>query len=82
MTYMQLIEPVGDDRTRVTMRVQRPRTRKDQAAMALAWQGVEPAIRAGTEALEGLLREEVERLAAEDAVVAPAPVNSAAAHSS
>ena len=82
MTYMQLIEPVGDDRTRVTMRVLRPRTRKDQEATAIAWQIVEPAIRAGTQALEGLLREEVQRLAADDTVVAPAPVDSAVAHSS
>ena len=74
LTYMYLLEPIDDEQTRITMRVLRPKSRKDQQALAMVWPMIEPSIRAGTETLDGLLRAEVARLADEPADAGTAAV--------
>ena len=58
MVISYLFEPV-DDRTRVTFRLQRPRSAKDRAVLEQLGPMLEPAVRAGASALEPLIAADV-----------------------
>lgn len=79
--FTDVLEP-GDveGMTRFTMRVQRPRSRKDRDVAAAIWPHIEPDVRAGLATAEGLLRAELERQARAD--VEPLTVESVVARSS
>jgi uncharacterized protein YndB with AHSA1/START domain len=81
LTFTDVLEPVGDRETRVTMRVQRPRSRKDRDLVDAIWPGIEGSVRAGMASVEPLIRAEVERLAATDETPVAA-VDSASSRSS
>lgn len=83
ITFTDLLEPTDGGTTRFTMRVQRPRSRKDRAMLEMAWPGIEESVRVGVDAVETLLRAELERLAATAPVeVEPVAVDSGAPRSS
>jgi hypothetical protein len=66
------------------MRVQRPKSRKDRDLLGSIWPGIEESIRAGIAAVDPLIRAELERLAATEAVEPgiAVPVDSSASRSS
>jgi uncharacterized protein YndB with AHSA1/START domain len=63
MVFTDVLEAIDDDTTRLTMRVQRPRARKDRDILDGIWPGIEPSVREGIGTVRSLLRAELERLA-------------------
>jgi uncharacterized protein YndB with AHSA1/START domain len=62
LTFSDVLEPATGDTTHFTMRVQRPRARKDRDIAEAVWPGIEASVRAGIDSVESLLRAELDRL--------------------
>jgi uncharacterized protein YndB with AHSA1/START domain len=84
LTFTDLLEATDEGTTRFAMRVQRPKSRKDRDLLGSIWPGIEESIRAGIAAVDPLIRAELERLAATEAVEPgiAVPVDSSASRSS
>jgi uncharacterized protein YndB with AHSA1/START domain len=64
ITFTDLLEQTDGGTTRFTMRVQRPRSRKDREMLDMAWPEIEESVRVGVAAVELLVRAELDRLGA------------------
>lgn len=63
LVYTDVLEPTDEGGTRVTMRVARPRSRKDRAVAAAIWPGIKASIEAGLATLAPLVEAERHRVA-------------------